>query len=433
MDKAPLGRIFRGVTILRSLVILAVLAGVVLWGDLWVEHRTMVTLPTPTGPFAVGRSIYDWTDENDRAGEQAKRELLVWIWYPADGQADAGLDDYVPAPVRLNSRDWLNSRDRLNSRDQQAARSAGFLDLASRDLSKVREHSLRDIAVSPREPSYPVVIMRGGASASVHGYSTLAEDLASHGYVVVGLDAAYRTGEVVFPDGRVIERGTENDLDLVDGAAATALANELVTAWSADMSFALDQLARLNASDSSGRFQGRLDLDHVGAFGHSLGGAEVLQFCHDDFRCKAGVNIDGAPWGSVIHDGVAQALPFQQPLLFLMSDHKLDTLVASAAELEEINANLRTLFARLSGDRTIKLMIPGSNHYMFSDDVVLRSHLVLWMLRRLHILGIDGTRQVAITEYCLHAFFDAYLKGPGRERPAILSPQYPELRIYWSP
>jgi hypothetical protein len=30
---------------------------------------------------------------------------------------------------------------------------------------------------------------RAGASAGVVGYSTLAEDLASHGYVVVGFDA----------------------------------------------------------------------------------------------------------------------------------------------------------------------------------------------------------------------------------------------------
>jgi len=40
-------------------------------------------------------------------------------------------------------------------------------------------------------------------------YSTLAEDLASHGYVVVAFDAPYRTGQVVFPDGRVIARTPE--------------------------------------------------------------------------------------------------------------------------------------------------------------------------------------------------------------------------------
>ena len=48
--------------------------------------------------------------------------------------------------------------------------------------------------------------MRGGASSPILNYSTLAEDLASHGYVVVGFDAPYRTFVVAFSDGRVIQR-----------------------------------------------------------------------------------------------------------------------------------------------------------------------------------------------------------------------------------
>ena len=79
------------------------------------------------------------------------------------------------------------------------------------------------------------------------------------------------------------------------------------------MSFAVDRLQELNANDPTGRFNGRLDLTKVGAFGHSLGGASALQFCHDDPRCKAGVDVDGAPLGSAVTDGV------KQPFLFLGS------------------------------------------------------------------------------------------------------------------
>jgi predicted dienelactone hydrolase len=56
--------------------------------------------------------------------------------------------------------------------------------------------------------------MRAGASAEVANYSILAEDLASHGYVVVGFDAPYRTYVVVFPDGRVMRRTPENNPEL---------------------------------------------------------------------------------------------------------------------------------------------------------------------------------------------------------------------------
>src|SRR5438445_11803055 len=157
--------------------------------------------------------------------------------------------------------------------------------------------------------------MRGGHSALTTDYTTLAEDLASHGYVVVRFDAPYRTFITVLPDGTVIARSPKNNAELVSGQEKVDLANKLVQAWSSDMGFAVDQLERLNASDVSGRFLGRLEMQRLGVFGHSLGGAEALQFCHDDSRCKAGIDVDGAPFGSVVREG------FSQPFMFLMSDH----------------------------------------------------------------------------------------------------------------
>ena len=70
--------------------------------------------------------------------------------------------------------------------------------------------------------------MRGGASREVVAYSTLAKDLASHGCVVAALDAPYRTGEVVFPDGRVIEGSPGNNPELFSGKALERLAAKLV-------------------------------------------------------------------------------------------------------------------------------------------------------------------------------------------------------------
>src|SRR2546430_15962336 len=104
--------------------------------------------------------------------------------------------------------------------------------------------------------------MRAGASAEVWKYSTLAEDLASHGYIVVGFDAPYRTNTVVFPDGRVIRRRPENDPELCPaphGEEQDRCIGRLLTAWTADIAFVLDRLKPLNHSDSSGRFMGRLD------------------------------------------------------------------------------------------------------------------------------------------------------------------------------
>ena len=335
-----------------------------------------------------------------------KRELLVWIWYPAAVQSDAVVDDYLPAQVRA-----------------PAGRVSGALifRLLTRDPSKVHGHSYRDPDMSPRQRSYPVVIMRAGASAGVMNYSTLAEDLASHGYVVVGFDAPYRTSEVVFPDGRVIARRPENNPELFSGAELTRLADKLLTVWTADTAFMLDQLERLNASDASSKFKGRLDMTRVGVFGHSFGGATAARFCSQDSRCKAGIDVDGSLHGSVIQAGI------HKPFMFLLSGHGD---FSSDAEIRQIQSDIQSVYDRLPVDGRLRIAIRGANHFTFSDDgALLKSRIVRGVLRLFGILGIDGPRQLAVTAYCVHRFFDAYLKGPSVSRLEISSPRYPEIQV----
>ncbi len=400
-------RIFKGFAVLAMLGVLGVGA---LLGSLCLERRTEITLPTPTGPFAVGRAIYDWTDDA-RLDTLApvpgtKRELLVWIWYPSAAEQSVAMDDYVPAQMRA-----------------AAGPKGGLLRLLTRDLSKVHAHSPRNSNVSPQQRSYPVVIMRAGASLEVWNYSTLAEDLASHGYVVVGFDAPYRTFTVVFPDGRVMRRIPENNPELClekTGQERDRCANRLLTAWTADIAFVLDRLEQLNASDASGKFTGRLDMTRVGVFGHSFGGAAAALFCHEDSRCKAGIDVDGAPHGSVIQAGI------DRPFMFLLSGHSHE----SDPESSQIGANIQSIYDRLPPDGRAFIEIRGANHFLFSDDgALLKSHIVLRTLRMLGIVGIDGRRQLAVTAYCLRSFFDAYLKGEGVSRLKISSPLYPEVQV----
>jgi hypothetical protein len=51
------------------------------------------------------------------------------------------------------------------------------------------------------------------------------------------------------------------------------------------------------------------------------------------------------------------------------------------------------------------------------------------VLRLLGKLGIDGRRQLGITTYCVHSFFDAYLKAISVSRLNISNPLYPEMQV----
>jgi hypothetical protein len=110
--------------------------------------------------------------------------------------------------------------------------------------------------------------------------------------------------------------------------------------------------------------------------------------------------------------------------MFLMSYHRSEP----DAENRQVGANVRSIYDRVPSDRRFEIMIRGANHFGFSDDgALLKSHIVLGTLRMLGIIGIGGRRQLAVTAYCVHSFFDAYLKGASVSRLKISSPLYPEI------
>lgn len=399
-------RIVRGFGILAMAGVFMVLLLVV---ALSLERRTEFTLAAPTGSFAVGRTTFAWVDaatvDTLSPIPGRPRELLIWMWYPATGAAapSVAMNDYLPAQMRA-----------------AAGPPGGVLSFLTRDASKVHGRSTDNAEMSPQQRSYPVAILRGGASAGVVNYTTLAEDLASHGYLVVGIDAPYRTNVVVFPDGRVMRRTPENNPELCVGKTEQVpCLNRLLTAWTGDIGFVLDRLEQLNVSDPSGQLTGRINMGRVGVFGHSFGGSQAAQFCHDDPRCKAGIDIDGIPLGSVIHEGL------HQPFMFIFSAQ----IHASDPGSRRVQADVQSIYDRLPAGR-LRVSIRGSTHFTFSDDgALLKSRLVRGGLRMFGQLRIDGPRQLAVTAYCVRSFFDAHLKNATASPLQIASTSYPEIDI----
>jgi dienelactone hydrolase len=394
--------------ILRGIGVLA-LIGVLTVGSLvagtWFEHRAPLELPKPTGPFAVGRTTFHWVDDA-RPDEFAPlpgspRELVAWVWYPAE-PAGGTHAEYLPGPWR-----------------EALARNGGVLmsEFLTRDLAQVRVHSSENVALAPDQRRYPVVILRAGLAAQVTGYTVLAEDLASHGYIVVGPDAAYRTTVVVFPDGRVVLRPDQYNLERIPEMMQESFATQLAQMWSTDVGFVVDKLTDLDAR-RSGRFGGRLDLQHLGIFGHSLGGATAAYFCHQDARCKAGIDLDGALHGPVINDGL------HQPFMFVLEDHH------KVPDSADVLSQIQSMYARLPADSRLRISLAGSNHFSFSDQILLKSQLLQGIMRRVGIMGgLEGARGLAITTDYVRSFFDVYLKGQPRTTLTALASRYPEVRV----
>jgi predicted dienelactone hydrolase len=156
-----------------------VIGALVAYGS--IQGRRPVTLPQPTGPYSVGRTMMDWTDAArvDPLAPQPRepRRLCVWLWYPATERRN------VPrAPYRPGLGD----------------QSPGFA--ASRN-AVIRTHTVDDAPLSERRSSYPVLVFEPGLGADAAAYTALAEEFASQGYVVAAINDAYvREGAVFSPD-----------------------------------------------------------------------------------------------------------------------------------------------------------------------------------------------------------------------------------------
>lgn len=166
---------------LAAVILVGVLGVALVLGLLWLEHNSSLELPSPTGPFAVGRVGTTWVDtarvDPFAPPPAQRRELVVWIWYPAKRSDRAQTAEYLPGPWR-----------------RALAEHAGVLltQFLSRNPAKVRGHSLEGADIAQDSLTYPVVIFRSGIGALALQYTTLVEDLASHGYIVVGADTPYK-------------------------------------------------------------------------------------------------------------------------------------------------------------------------------------------------------------------------------------------------
>jgi dienelactone hydrolase len=401
--------VMRVVKAVGVLALIAVAGLTVLLAALWVDYGRSTPLPDPSGSYKVGRTTYVWRDET-RVNPYApvavtKQDLAVWIWYPAAPTTSARKSEYLPEY-------WSRA----------LVRHEGFIlgRLLSRDLTRVEGHSWRDAEVSSEQAMYPVVILRAGGGALSSDYTTLAEDLASHGYIVVSFDAPYRTVITAFPDGRVALRAAGGDFDRMPSSATQHLVTQLMSAWIADFKFVLDQLQELNANDLTGRFKGKFDMQKVGIAGHSLGGATAAQFCHDDPRCTAGIDIDGMPFGNVIQDGL------HQPFFFLMSDHSKE----SGSEPQTVERNIESIYDHVPEGKRWGMTISGANHFTFSDQMFTKSPILMFFLRRAGVMGsLEKRRGLAITGACVHTFLDVYLKGAPADEMNSLPALYPELKM----
>jgi predicted dienelactone hydrolase len=218
-------------------------------------------LPAPTGRHRVGRASFDWVDpsraEVYSSNPQDRRELVVWVWYPAAPSPGAERAAYLPEP-------WAPAGQLLGL-----------------DAAGLRSHAMEHAAVAEEQSSYPVLVQSQSGFPPLL-LAAIAEELASHGYVVVGVNHTYESAVTIFADGRVVPMSPAAVAGLLGPQTETGPYQEqfaqraaVCDYKAADLASVANQLQQLPA-DAAGLLAGRLDLDRLGGFGHSFGGNAAL-------------------------------------------------------------------------------------------------------------------------------------------------------------
>jgi uncharacterized repeat protein (TIGR03803 family) len=325
-------------------------------------------------------------------------KFMVTFWYPAVAQAGVLPAKYVEPQVAASGYyDFSPSGGNFGSQ------AAAFF-----------SHSLSNAPLATNLAKCPVVLYDPGYGGHRRENTDKAEDLASWGYVVVGLD----TGDTyvsVFPNGTVVHGQT--------GASTVAAFDAAIEGRLLDLQFVLNELATLNAGDP--RLAGRLDLDKIGVFGWSLGGSTAAQLCLRDPRCKAGAGFDADFFETNL-----LTQPLNTPYLYFRSDFGPDPVPPYG--FDHPDDRLQVYNNIVTNAYWVRLVstIHGNfaEYELISDSASLESY---WGMPMSGQLLAPGRASQIVRAYLL-SFFNKFLQGEDNHLLDGPSSAYPEVVQFFS-
>ncbi|GAA3959207.1 lipase [Actinomadura viridis] len=378
-------------------------------------------LPAPTGPLPVATTELHLVDHarTDPWVPGRTRELMISLWYPART---------APPPERAsgNRRTAPYLRPGV-ARALDRGGALGVFKPGEVDWAAARTHAAEGAPADTRRGALPVVLYSPGFGVPRALGTTLAEELAGRGYVVVTMDHTYETAPVEFPGGRVeLQRLPEPGPARLKTALATRVQ---------DTRFVLGRLASMRAGtnpDAEGRPLPRglgriLDLSRAGMAGHSAGGIQAAETMRVDRRLDAGVDLDGTMQyaaGDLVR--VAE-VGLDRPFMLM------GAATGGKPQTHLTNPSWKSFWEASTGWKR-DLNVPEGSHYSLTDlQAILPAldrHLDIPADGRRALIGtVNPERMTDAYRAYVTAFFDRHLRDrPGRllDRP---SPRHPDIRF----
>lgn len=315
----------------------------------------------PTGEYSVGTRSYTLTDESREeyfTEEKDNRKVTIQYWYPSE----------------------------VSGQEETIA-----------------------------EGKFPLVIFSHGAFGyRMSNYSTYQE-LASHGYIVCSIDHTYHAfmtkqedGQTIIANMEFINSAMGAQSGQLDAEEVYKLEQEWMKLRTGDMKFVLDYIKKNASSSSADPVYKSMDLQHIGVFGHSMGGATAAQIGREDQDVDAVVVVDGTMMGEIMgfKDGkeVVTDMPYPKPIMNIYNESHYSEALAAPDQYPN-------MVAYKNAPDSYQLVIDGSGHMNFTDLAII-SPFLSKMLETgdRDAIDVDPRFCIETTNGAILEFFDCYLK-----------------------
>lgn len=234
----------------------------------------------PTGQYNVGFENFHWINKNicpdpSFDGKNQKdfspdnknfcREMMVRIYYPTDMQSQENVPYYQP----------------LIKKEQERLREIPSIPKEQiEQLNQIKIYSIEKAPIVSGK-SFPVLLFSPGLGCPAELYENIIGELVSNGYIVIGMNSLF-INLVALPNGHVVEptRKTVQEIE-----------TETVPLIIKDLSNVFYEIRNLHHSNA---IFNAMDLNHIGAFGHSIGARIVADASHNNpdwFQAAASLDI----------------------------------------------------------------------------------------------------------------------------------------------
>ena len=367
------------------------------------------SLPSPTGSLAVGTAVEYLSDPGRPLdGFATGRPITLQLWYPARGARGSK----APYLIEAGLSEMLKRE-----------KYYGIEPAAVDGWAALRTHSTLD--APPAGGKHPLLLFSVGLGVIRANYTSIAEELASHGTIVALVESPFQ-GAMVLPGGREVQ-------DREDRFAEAAGHRRGIADGSADLSLVLDRLRDGSLSAAAKRAASTVEWSRLAAAGHSSGGLVAVAACERDARLRACINMDGGivtPDREPLADFVDRGLT--KPALFLRShpvysDEDLAKRSLTRGQWEKRgeagNAALADLASR-SGANLTQASISPSGHFSFSDAPFVMPTAISRFGGKI----LAPRRSWLVVTRTLRAYLDHELAGRGGG-PSSLVGEFPELTL----